>query len=129
LANQNSEDGKINRAAWLADIRELCVQLPRAIAAVAADDFTALEISTAAQGNLIEQLQDRLRRLPSGDQHSIPIPASDLRELGSLTKVYSSLLERAMRTARLRAALCRTYRQDLPSESHPEAASGWSCEV
>ncbi len=51
------------------------------------------------------------------------------RELVNLTKVYSSLLQKALRTTRLRAALCQTYRQHFPSESETATASGWSCEV
>jgi len=110
-------------------MRELCVQFQRAIAALASDDVAELENSTAAQDNLIEQLQAWFRAKPSGQQPSIKVSPSDFRELVNLTRVYSSLLQRALRTTRLRAALCRTYKQNFPSGSETAPATGWSCEV
>jgi hypothetical protein len=115
--------------AGAADIRELCVQFQRAIAAVASNDVGELETSTTAQDGLVEQWQGWFRGQASGQEPSITISPSDFRELVNLTRVYSSLLKSALRTTRLRAALCQTYRQHFPAESEPAAASGWSCEV
>jgi hypothetical protein len=112
-----------------ADIRELCAQFRRAIAALASNDVAELENSTAAQDSLVEQLQGWFRGQPSGQEPSITVSPSDFRELVNLTRVYSSLMKSALRTTRLRAALCQTYRQHFPAESEPAAASGWSCEV
>lgn len=116
-------------SAGVAEIRELCVQFQRAIAALASNDVAELENSTAAQDSLVEQLQGWFRGQPSGQEPSITVSPSDFRELVNLTRVYSSLLKSALRTTRLRAALCQTYRQHFPAESEPAAASGWSCEV
>ena len=116
-------------SAAVADMRELCVQFQRAIAALASNDVAALEASTTAQDGLAEKLQSWFRGKPSGHQLSVKVSPSDLRELVNLTKVYSSLLQKALRTTRLRAALCQTYRQHFPAESEPAAATGWSCEV
>jgi hypothetical protein len=115
--------------AGMADIRELCVQFQRAIAAVASNDVGELETSTTAQDLLVEQWQGWFRGQASGQEPSITVSPSDFRELVNLTRVYSSLLKSALRTTRLRAALCQTYRQHFPAESEPAAASGWSCEV
>ena len=116
-------------SAGVADIRELCVQFQRAIAALASNDVAALETSTAAQDGLAEKLQRWFRGEPSGHQRSVKVSPSDFRELVNLTKVYSSLLQKALRTTRLRAALCQTYRQHFPAEPETSAASSWSCEV
>ncbi len=125
---ESSEERELNPSAG-AEIRELCLQFQHAIAALASDDLAALEISTASQDGLVEKLQDRFRSQPSGRQPSIQLPSSDFRELVNLTRVYSSLLQRALRTARLRASLCQTYKQNFPSASQPVVASGWSCEA
>jgi len=113
----------------VAEIRELCVQFQRAIAALASNNVAELESSTNAQDSLIETLQAWSPRRPSGQQPSIKVSHSDFREPVNLTRVYSSLLQRALRTSRLRAALCRTYQQNFPTESEQVSASGWSCEV
>ena len=115
--------------ACVADIRELCVEFQRAIAALASNDVAELESSTAAQDGLAQKLHDWFRGQPSGQEPSIKVSPSDFRELVNLTRVYSSLLQSALRTARLRAALCQTYKQQFPAEPEPVAASGWSCEV
>jgi len=112
-----------------AEMRELCVQFQRAIAALASNDVAELEASTTAQDTLVETLQAWFQGPPLGQQPSIKVSPSDFRELVNLTKVYSSLLQSALRTTRLRAALCRTYRQNSPADSEPVAATGWSCEV
>jgi len=129
LAIQSSEEPEIKPSTGAAEIRELCVQFQRAIAALASDDIVALEASTAEQDNLVEQLQAWFHGQPSGQQPSITVSPADFRELVNLTRVYSSLLQRAVRTARLRAALCQTYKENFPAAQEPEAASGWSCEV
>ncbi len=123
------EERETAPSAPLADVRELCGEFHRAIAALAANDIAELEASTAAQDRLVNKLNNWFR-----GQHSVQLPSanispSHLKELVALTKVYSSLLQRVLRTARLRAALCRTYRQNFPAESEPAPASGWSCEV
>jgi hypothetical protein len=115
--------------AGAADIRGLCVQFQRAIAALTSNDVGELETSTTAQDGLVEQLQGWFPGQASGQEPSITVSPSDFRELVNLTRVYSSLLKSALRTTRLRAALCQTYRQHFPAESEPAAASGWSCEV
>ena len=129
MAIQSSEERALNPSPGVSGIRELCVQFQRAIAALASDDLAALETSTASQDGLVEILQDWFRGQPSGQPPSIRVSAADFRELVNLTRVYSSLLRRALRTARLRASLCQTYRQSFPSASEPAAATGWSCEV
>ena len=126
LAEDNRE---VDPPAGAADVRELCLQFQHAIAALASNDVAELETSTAAQDGLVEKLQSWFRGQPSSQQTSITVSSSDFRELAHLTRVYSSLLQSALRTTRLRAALCQTYRQHFPAESEPAAASGWSCEA
>jgi hypothetical protein len=126
LAEDNRE---VDPPAGAADVRELCLQFQHAIAALASNDVAELETSTAAQDGLVEKLQSWFRGQPSGQQTSITVSSSDFRELAHLTRVYSSLLQSALRTTRLRAALCQTYRQHFPAESELAAASGWSCEA
>ena len=129
IQSTEEEERELNPSACVADIRELCVQFQRTIVALASDDVAGLETSTAVQDGLVEKLQDWFRGQPSGQKPPIQVSPSDFRELVNLTKVYSSLLQRALRTIRLRAALCQTYRQNFPAESDPVAATGWSCEV
>jgi hypothetical protein len=129
LATEDTQQRELNPSPCTAGIRELCVQFQCAITALASDDVEALEASTAVQDNLVEQLQLCFRSQPAGQQPAIKVSASDLSELINLTRVYSSLLQRALRTARLRAALCQTYKQNFPSASEPLAVTGWSCEV
>lgn len=131
MATQSSEDERRddNPSTCVAEIRDLCVQFQRAIAALASNDIAELETTTAAQDTLVDKLQDWFRGQPSDPQPSVRVYPADFRELVNLTRVYSSLLQRALRTARLRAALCQTYKQNFPAESEQVAASGWSCEV
>jgi hypothetical protein len=129
LAVQSPEERVLDPSARSADVRELCVQFQRAIAALASDDVATLETSTAAQDGLIAKLQDWFRAQPSGQPPSIRRSPEDFKHLVNLTRVYSSLLKRASRTARLRAALCQTYHHAFPVASEPEAATNWSCEV
>lgn len=129
MATEGTEQRELNPSPCAAGIRELCVQFQRAIAALASDDVDALEASTAVQDSLVEQLQLCFRGQPTGQQPAIKVSPSDLTELVNLTRVYSLLLQSALRTARLRAALCQTYKQNFPSTSEPLAATGWSCEV
>jgi predicted translin family RNA/ssDNA-binding protein len=123
------EERKVSASACVAEIRELCVQFQRAIAALAANDIAELETATAAQDSLIDKLKNWFRGQPSDQQPSVKVSPSDFRELANLTQVYSYLLEKALRTSRLRAALCETYKQNFPSESEPAPATGWSCEA
>jgi hypothetical protein len=131
LASRSNEEEarEVSTSPGVAEIRELCVQFHRAIAALAANDIAELETATAAQDSLIDKLKNWFRTKPSDQQPSIKVSPSDLRELANLTQVYSSLLQRSLRTTRLRAALCQTYKQTLPVESEPVAATGWSCEA
>lgn len=129
-SRKNEKEGReVSISPGVAEIRELCVQFHRAIAAVAANDIAELETATAAQDSLVDKLRSGFRGEPSGQQPSIKVSPSDFRELANLAQVYSHLLQRALRTTRLRAALCRTYKQNFPTESEPVAATGWSCEV
>jgi hypothetical protein len=127
-STENEDDDRDTLSPGVAEMRELCSQFQRSIAALASNDIAKLETSTAAQDGLVEKLQ-AFRTQPSDQQPSIKVSSSDLEELVSLTKVYASLLQRALRTTRLRAALCQTYRLNFPADSAPAAASGWSCEV
>jgi hypothetical protein len=128
LAIESSEEHELNPSAGVAEIRELCVEFQRAIAALASNDVAAVETSTAVQESLVDKLQDWFRGQNS-EQPAIKVSASDVRALINLTRVYSSLLQRTLRTTRLRASLCQTYRQNFPSASEPAAATGWSCEA
>jgi len=107
----------------------LCVEFQRAIAALASNDVAAVETSTAVQESLVDKLYDWFRGQASGQQLATKVSASDVKALINLTRVYSSLLQRALRTTRLRASLCQTYKQNFPSASEPAAATGWSCEA
>ena len=129
MAIESSEERELNPSAGVAEIRELCVEFQRAIAALASNDVAAVETSTAVQESLVDKLQDWFRGQVSGQQPAIKVSSSDVRALINLTRVYSSLLQRALRTTRLRASLCQTYRQNFPSVSEPAAATGWSCEA
>jgi hypothetical protein len=129
LAIESSEERELNASAGVAEIRELCVEFQRAIAALASNDVAAVETSTAVQESLVDKLQDWFRVQKSDQVPAVKVSASDVRALINLTRVYSSLLQRALRTTRLRASLCQTYRQNFPSASEPAAATGWSCEA
>ena len=52
--------------AGVADIRELCVQFQRAIAALASNDVAELETSTAAQDSLVDKLTELVSRTAIG---------------------------------------------------------------
>jgi hypothetical protein len=127
--SQTSQQRERAKSGCVADLRELCVEFQRAIAALAADDVAAVETATAAQEQLAEKLQDWFRGLPSGERPSITISPGDFRELVNLTRVYSALLQRSLRSSRLRAALCETYRQAFPATRNESVATSWSCEV
>jgi hypothetical protein len=127
--SNEEEEREVSTSAYVAEIRELCVQFQRAIAALAANDIAELETATAAQDSLVDKLKNWFRGQPSDQQPSVKVSPSDFRELANLTQVYSYLLQKALRTSRLRAALCETYKQNFPSESEPAPATGWSCEV
>ena len=130
LSRKNEEEEReVSTSPCVAEIRELCVQFQRAIAALAANDIAKLETATAAQDSLVDKLKNWFRGQPSDQQPSIKVSPSDFRKLVNLTQVYSYLLQRALRTTRLRAALCQTYKQNFPSKSEPAPATGWSCEV
>jgi hypothetical protein len=129
LAIASNEERELNPSAGVAEIRALCVEFQRAIAALASNDIASVETSTAVQENLVDKLQDWYRGQSSSQQPASKISSSDFKALINLTRVYSSLLQRALRTTRLRASLCQTYRQNFPSAIEPAAATGWSCEV
>ena len=130
IRKNEEEEREVSTSPCVAEIRELCVQFQRAIAALAANDIAELETATAAQDSLVDKLRNRFRGQPSDHQlTSIKISPSNFRELANLTRLYSYLLQKALRTTRLRAALCQTYKQNFPSKSEPAPATGWSCEV
>ena len=129
MAIESSEERELTPSAGVAEIRELCVEFRRAIAALASNDIAAVETSTAAQESLVDKLQDWFRGQSSGQTPALKVSASDFKALINLTRVYSSLLQRALRTARLRASLCQTYRQNFSSVPESAAATGWSCEA
>jgi hypothetical protein len=129
LAPHSTEERDLQSNAVVADIRELCVEFQRAIAALATDNVAALESSTEVQEGLVKKLQDGLRKQPTGERSSTKAAAADFHALFNLNRVYASLLQSALRTARLRASLCQTYKQNFPAAPEPAAATGWSCEV
>ena len=129
MSIESSEERELNPSAGVAGIRELCVEFQRAIAALASNDVAAVEASTAVQETLVDKLQDWFRVQKSDQEPTVKVSISDVRALINLTRVYSSLLQRSLRTTRLRASLCQTYRQNFPSASEPAAATGWSCEA
>ena len=108
-------------------MRELCAEFQSAIAALTTNDLQALKTSIENQERLANKLQSLFQEIPVS-QRSPSIP-QDVLELIHVTRVYSALLQRSMRTVSLRAALCRTYKQHFvkPAESAP--ATSWSCEV
>jgi len=131
LSTQTSQRIESSHATCVADIRQLCVEFQQAIAALASDDVAALEAGIENQENLTNQLRDWFRTQPGKEQAPVINPA-DLKELINLTRVYSSLLTRSIRTTRLRMALCRTYQQQQFSNAtlpQPETTPSLSCEV
>jgi hypothetical protein len=129
IRKNEKEEREVSTSGCGAEIRELCAQFQRAIAALTANDIAELENATAAQDSLVEKLKNWLNGDVSDQQPSVKVPPSAFRELAHLTQVYSYLLQRALRTTRLRAALCQTYKQNFPAESELAPATGWSCEV
>jgi len=120
-----------SHATCVADIRQLCVEFQQAIAALASDDVAALEAGIENQENLANKLQDWFRAQPA-EKSEVKINPADLKELINLTRVYSSLLTRSIRTTRLRMALCQTYQQQQFSNTtlpQPETTPSLSCEV
>jgi hypothetical protein len=120
-----------SHATCVADIRQLCVEFQQAIAALASDDISALEAGIENQENLANKLQDWFRAQPV-EKSEVKINPADLKELINLTRVYSSLLTRSIRTTRLRMALCQTYQQQQFSNTtlpQPETTPSLSCEV
>ena len=121
-----------SHATCVADIRQLCVEFQQAIAALASDDIAALEAGIENQENLANKLQDWFRTQPAKEKSEVKINPADLKELINLTRVYSSLLTRSIRTTRLRMALCQTYQQQQFSNTtlpQPETTPSLSCEV
>jgi len=132
LATQASQQMESSHATCAADIRQLCVEFQQAIAALASDDVAALEIGIENQENLVNKLQDWFRTQPAKEKPEVKINPTDLKELINLTRVYSSLLTRSIRTTRLRMALCQTYQQQQFSNTtlpQPETTPSLSCEV
>jgi len=130
LLTETSQKTEASHAACVADIRELCVEFQRAIAALASDDLETLEAGIENQDQLANKLQDWFRTQPASEPAAVKINPTELRELINLTRVYSSLLTRSIRTVRLRSALCRTYQQQFPTAlAQPETVPSLSCEV
>ena len=132
MSTQTSQQIESSHARCVADIRHLCVEFQQAIAALASDDVAALEAGIENQENLTNQLRDWFRTQPGKEQARVKINPADLKELINLTRVYSSLLTRSIRTTRLRMALCRTYQQQQFSNAtlpQPETTPSLSCEV
>jgi hypothetical protein len=129
LSIESSEKRELRVSAVVADVRELCAQFKRAIAALAADDIATLEVSSAVQQELVGKLQSWFRCQPSAQHSLAKLAAPEFSELTTLTRTYSLLLQAAMRTARLRASLCQTYKQNFPAAPEAVDATGWSCEV
>ena len=131
---QRTPEPEITPPVYLADVRDLCVEFQRAIAALASNDLQTLEAGIAAQEQLAGQLQNWFRGIPpprsDNEEAAIRINTGEFRELVNLTRVYSALLQRSMRSVRLRMALCRTYQQIIPNASNEfTAATTLSCEV
>ena len=122
-----SEERDRGSAARVAELRELCAEIQAAISALASDDLKALEASVENQ----EKLADRLQNLfqPGQFLNRVSAVPAEALELIQLTRVYSALLQRSMRTSRLRAVLCRSYRQHFATSGEPASANTWSCEV
>jgi len=131
LPTETSQQIEASRATCVADIRQLCVEFQQAIAALASDDLANLEAGIENQENLTNKLQDWFRTQPVPEQTEVKINPVDLRELINLTRVYSSLLTKSIRTTRLRMALCRTYQQQFAPTAlpQPETTPSLSCEV
>ena len=126
MSRQNEELDRL-AAARRADLRELCAEFQSAISAMTADDLEALNGSIQKQ----EQIAARLQSLFPAGEFGSPNPGipKEALELIHVTRVYSALLQRSMRTASLRAALCRTYKLHFAKAGEPSPATSWSCEV
>ena len=132
MPTETSQPMESSHATCVADIRQLCVEFQQAIAALASDDLATLEAGIENQENLTTKLQDWFRTQPVPEQTEVKINPVDLRELINLTRVYSSLLTKSIRTTRLRMALCRTYQQQFSTATalpQPETTPSLSCEV
>ena len=132
MSTQTSQSIESSHATCVADIRQLCVEFQQAIAALASDDIVTLETGIENQENLTNKLQDWFRTQPAQEKSEIKINPAELKELINLTRVYSSLLTRSVRTTRLRMALCQTYQQQQFSNTtlpQPETTPSLSCEV
>ena len=110
-----------------ADLRELCAEFQSAISALTANDLQALKASIENQERLASKLQSLFQERTSSHEGST-IPKEAL-ELIHVARVYSALLQRSMRTASLRAALCRTYKQHFVKSVDSAMQTSWSCEV
>lgn len=114
-------------AARRADLRELCAEFQAAISALTASDLEALKTSIEKQEKLASRLQSLVQEGGFlGDSSAIPEEALDLIYV---TRLYSALLQRSMRTASLRSALCQTYEQQLAKAGDATSETSWSCEV
>jgi hypothetical protein len=121
----SEEEG--STSAYLADMHALCEEFRRATNALASNDVLALEAGIRAQ----EELVDRLHRGPGCQKdRQAKISTRQLHELTEVFRVYSSLLQRSLRSVKLRLALCRTYQQVVPNTSADfTTATTLSCEV
>ena len=126
MTRQNEELDQL-AAARRADLRHLCAEFQAAISALKTDDLEALKISIERQERLAVRLQALFQQ--NGLSPEVPAIPKEALELIQVTRVYSALLRRSMRTASLRAALCQTYRQHFAKSGNPAPAPTWSCEV
>jgi len=127
LSRQTEELERL-AAARRADLQDLCAEFQSAISALTANDLEALKASIEKQERLSANLQNLFHAgdCPSGSP-AIPKEALDLIHV---TRVYSALLQRSMKTASLRAALCQTYKQHFTKSGDPiPDNNSWSCEV
>jgi hypothetical protein len=135
LAEQRTDEKRqVEAPGWKADVQLLCAELERAIAALAADDLESLKAGIPLQEEISERLQSWAHTQAGGSSgRAMParksLPAEFL-PLVKLTRLYSALLKRSMRSTNLRAALCETYRQSFSTvRLASEISAGLSCEV
>jgi hypothetical protein len=114
-------------AARRADLQDLCAEFQSAISALTANDLEALKTSIEKQEHLAAKLQSLFQ--PENLADCTPAIPKEALDLIAVTRVYSALLQRSMKTASLRAALCQTYKQHFTKAGAPIPDNSWSCEV
>ncbi len=115
-------------SACVADVEQLCAQLRTAISALSSDDIDSLEHSVVELETLVNRVQDDLF-CDTSSAADTPQKFPDFKQLSDLTRIYATLLSSSMRTAGVRAALCRSFEPATTDRSSPGAASGLSWEV